>query len=135
MGNSFGYFDVAGVESSLQEVARVLRPGARFVLESATVAESLLPGLAAETSHRFGGVEIVGYHRYEPEYDRCVSVLHIDDGTTRSVRTMQQLVLPADRICHFLERAGLTVEHRLGGTDWRHYAAGDGSLIVVARRR
>lgn len=134
LGNSFGYFDVAGVERGLREVARVLRPGARFVLESATVAESLLADLAEETRHRFGGVEIVGYHRYEPEHERCVSVLHIDDGTRRSVRTMQQLVLPADRICILLEEAGLAVEHRLGGTDWRPYTAGDGSLIVVARR-
>lgn len=42
VGNSFGYFDDEGNATFLAAVASVLKPGARFVLETPMVIENLL---------------------------------------------------------------------------------------------
>lgn len=132
MGNSFGYFDISGVVRFLREVTRLLRPGARFVFESATVAESLLPNLSENTTHEFGGVTVRGHHTYLPERSCLSSVLRFSDGTTRLV---EQLVLPLERIKHILDSNGFEVEHLLGGIDWRPYTADEDRLLVISRLR
>ena len=132
MGNSFGYFPVDGVQRFLAEVKRLLRPGGRFVLESATVAESMTASFAERTEHDFGGVRVVAHHRLEPEHDRVVSELEITH--TAGVRTVaiDQLVLPSARIAALVEAAGLEVIALLGGTDGAPYDTSAGSLLVVA---
>ena len=42
VGNSFGYLDDEGNEAFLEAVARALKPGARFVLETPMILENLL---------------------------------------------------------------------------------------------
>jgi cyclopropane fatty-acyl-phospholipid synthase-like methyltransferase len=134
MGNSFGYFPVDGVVRFLAEVVRLLRPGAGFVMESATVAESMTASFAATTEHDFGGVRVVAQHRMEPERERVVSELEVTDGTGTRSLTTTQLVLPSARIAELVAAAGLEVEVLLGGTDGRPYDESAGSLLVVARR-
>ena len=54
-GNSFGYLPPAETVGSLAGMHRLLRPGGRLVLESMTVAESLLPGgIASHSEIEFG---------------------------------------------------------------------------------
>ena len=45
LGNSFGYLDDDGNAAFLKSVAAALKPGARFVLETGYVMETLLPVL------------------------------------------------------------------------------------------
>jgi SAM-dependent methyltransferase len=134
MGNSFGYFDLAGVRQFLHDSARVLKEGARFVLESATAAESLLPSLAEETTHDFGGVVVVGHHHHDPEGERLISTLELRSGGERSTRVMTQLVLSSTRIAELVTASGFEVEHLLGDIGGAAYDARSSSLIVVARR-
>jgi cyclopropane fatty-acyl-phospholipid synthase-like methyltransferase len=134
MGNSFGYFPVDGVERFLAEVARLLRPGARFVMESATVAESMTASFAERTEHDFGGVRVVAHHRMDPEHERVVSELEVTDAAGVRMLTIDQLVLPSARVAALVEAAGLEVDALLGGIDGRRYDAEAGSLLVVAHR-
>jgi SAM-dependent methyltransferase len=133
MGNSFGYFPVAGVERFLAEVARVVRPGGRFVLESATAAESYGPDHSDETDHEFGGVRMRGRHTLDPDHERVVSELIFEAAGHRSVRVIDQLVLPSSRIAALVEAVGFTVEHLLGSTEGAPYDETSRSLLLVAR--
>ena len=45
MGNSFSYFDRAGMTALCRKVFRALMPGAKFIINTGTLAESLLPNL------------------------------------------------------------------------------------------
>src|SRR5262249_30497600 len=67
MGNSFGYLDPDDTDRFLGGVARVLRPGARFLIDVATAAESLLPQLdLAETDRiEVGDVALTNTHDYD----------------------------------------------------------------------
>jgi SAM-dependent methyltransferase len=56
LGNSFGYFDDAGNEAFLRAVARALKPGACFVLDTGYLTEGLLPVLQERTWYEMGGI-------------------------------------------------------------------------------
>jgi SAM-dependent methyltransferase len=133
LGNSFGYFPVDGVECFLAEVARVLCPGAVFVLESATVREALEASFAERTEHDFGGVRVVGRHHLEG--DRLVSDLEVDDGTGVRGVTIEQLSLPSDRIAELVDSVGLQVDELLGDLTGEPFDASARSLLMVARLR
>jgi SAM-dependent methyltransferase len=132
LGNSFGYFSVEGVERFLAEVRRVLRPGGRFVMESATVAESMATSAADETVHEFGGVRVEGRHRREG--DRIVSDLTITDADGTRQTTIEQLSLPSARIAELVDGAGLPVDALLGDRDGTPYTGSAGQLLLVAHR-
>jgi cyclopropane fatty-acyl-phospholipid synthase-like methyltransferase len=134
MGNSFGYFPVDGVERFLAEVTRLLRPGGRFVLESATVAESMAASFAERTEHDFGGVRVIGHHRADPAGERVVSDLEVHDADGVRHLTIDQLSLPSARIAELVEAAGLEVDALLGDLDGGTYDASSGSLLVLAHR-
>ena len=134
MGNSFGYFPVEGVERFLAEVTRLLRPSGRFVLESATVAESMAASFAERTEHDFGGVRVVGHHRADPANERVVSDLEVHDADGVRHLTIDQLSLPSERIAGLVRAAGLEVDALFGDTDGTPYSAASGSLLVVAHR-
>jgi SAM-dependent methyltransferase len=66
LGNSFGYLDHEGNTAFLAALARTLRPGARLVLESATVAECVLPSLRGRSWWTAGDVTMLADNRYDP---------------------------------------------------------------------
>jgi SAM-dependent methyltransferase len=132
LGNSFGYFSVEGVERFLGEVARVVRPGGRFALESATVAESMATSAAEHTVHEFGGVRVEGRHTRHG--DRIVSDLTITDGDGTRTATIDQLSLTSAHIADLVEAAGLRVDALLGDVAGTPYDATAGRLLVVAER-
>ena len=75
MGNSFGYIEPAACEDFLRAVARALRPGARFVLDTGMVAEALLPRLVAHEEVQVGDILFVQDNRYVPAA-RCIETVY-----------------------------------------------------------
>ena len=70
-GNSFGYLAPADTVRSLAGMHRLLRPGGRLVLESMTVAESLLPGgIQPHSEVEFGGIRMARSNRYNAAESR-----------------------------------------------------------------
>jgi len=59
-GNSFGFLEYADMEKFLAGVARALTPGARFIVNTAMAAESVLPDLRSR-------VVTNGRHRHDDQ--------------------------------------------------------------------
>lgn len=79
-GNSFGYLTPADTARSLAAMHRTLRPGGRLVLESGTVAESLLVrGVKPQAEHEFGGVRMTSRNRYRASESRMESEYTFED--------------------------------------------------------
>src|SRR5262249_1977537 len=55
-GNSFGYLDDTNNALFLRAVARALRPGGRFVLDTFMLAESVFPDFHERSWHEAGGI-------------------------------------------------------------------------------
>jgi SAM-dependent methyltransferase len=137
MGNSFGYLDDAATERFVAGVARVLRPGARFVVDASTVAEALLPRLDTDgvDRHTAGGVALTNEHHYDVRTSALVTRMVLERGDERAERTVVHRVLAAREVVAALARAGFDVERIDGDLDGQEFVVGSPRCLVRAVRR
>ena len=84
-GNSFGFLDYADMESFLSGVARALKPGARFIVETGMAAESVLHKFEPLTVHQIDDISVTIKERYLAE-ESCIDTEYIfeKDGKVES---------------------------------------------------
>ena len=83
MGNSFGYLQHEDTLEFLQALSKTLKPGARFVLESGTVAESLWPNFQPRAWYELGDILFLAAREYKPETGRLeIKYTFIRDGVS-----------------------------------------------------
>jgi len=133
-GNSFGFLEYADMESFLNGMARALKPGARFVIETGMAAESILPKFEAESSHEIGDIFTTIKEQYLAA-ESCVDSEYIfeRDGKVES-RKAKHWIYTAGEIRRMLERAGFAVKGIFGSLDRKPYELGSTELFVVADR-
>jgi SAM-dependent methyltransferase len=134
LGNSFGYLDHDGNTAFLAALARALRPGARVVLESATVAECVLPSLRGRSWWTAGDVTMLADNRYDPLEGRLAGEFtFLKDG--RMVRrSIWHSVYAVAELRRMLGAAGLAVLDVHGDFDDVPFAVGAPRCVVVAER-
>ena len=133
-GNSFGFLEYADMESFLTGVARALKPGARFVIETGMAAESILPKFEAESSHQIGDIFVTIKEQYLAD-ESCVDSEYIFErgGKTES-RMAKHWIYTAAEIRRMLERAGFKVKDLYGSTKCDPYVVGAVELFVTTER-
>lgn len=134
MGNSFGYFDHDGTERFFKVVSESLEPGARFVLDSAMVAESFLVNGGEREWVEVGDMLML----IENNYDVRESVVEtnytfIQSGKQQK-RTSLHWIYTAGDISRMLARVGLVTEEMYGSADFDQYELGSDRLLLVARK-
>ena len=133
-GNSFGYLDDAGNALFLERVARALRPGGRFAMDTGYVAESLLPKLDRRAWYEMGGFICLASRSYDPRTARLeVEYRFIRDGKV-DIRIASSRIHTCLEVVRLLERAGFREVECFGSTDRRPFELGSRSLIVTATR-
>jgi SAM-dependent methyltransferase len=133
-GNSFGYLAPPDTARSLAGMRRALRPGGRLVLESATIAESLLvAGVKPQATHEFGGVRMTSTHRYRAEESRLETEYVFEDADGRVERARgAHHVHTSGEVVRLLSGAGFGDVRLLGADGASPYALGSRRLIAVA---
>ena len=133
-GNSFGFLEYADMESFLSGVARALKPGARFVIETGMAAESILPKFEAESSHQIGDIHVIIREQYLAE-ESCVDSEYIFERNCKiESRKAKHWIYTAGEIRRTLERAGFGVRESFGSLDGRPFTVGSVELFVIADR-
>lgn len=134
MGNSFGYLDADGMGQYLASLARCLRPGGGFLLDSGTVAECILPTLRDNFWYRLPGVLILFATHYAALEGRLdVDVTYIRDGREETRRFSHHVFTLAE-IRGMLARAGLRVREALGSTEGEEFHLGSRYLYLISQR-
>lgn len=136
-GNSFGYFPHAEMSAFTHAVAERLGPGARFVIDTATCAESLLVELERRS---WVQVDEELTLLMECDYDARASRL---DTTYTSVlrdqvvdrRTAHHFVFTSAQIVGMLEAAGFETIELFGDLDGAGFELGSERLLAVAQRK
>ena len=133
-GNSFGYLPPADTVRSLAAMHRLVRRGGRLVLESMTVAESLLPGgIKPHSEIEFGGIRMARTNRYNAAESRLETdyVFTGEDGTVERSRAAHHVHTAAE-VVRLLQGAGFGDVRILNGDGATPYQLGDPRMIAVA---
>ena len=133
-GNSFGYLTPADTVRSLGAMHRLLRPGGRLVIESGTVAESLLVGgIAPRSEVEFGGIRMTRENHYRAAESRLETdyVFEDADGNVERSRAAHH-VHTAGEVVRMLEGAGFGAVRLVGPDGTSPYELGSPRLIAVA---
>ena len=133
-GNSFGYLTPDETARSVAGLHGVLRPGGRLLLESLTVAESLLvDGIRPRAEHEAGGVRMTAVNHYRVEESRLESDAVFEDGSGVVERAQfAHHVHTAGEVVRMLRGAGFAAVELLGADGESPYEPGSPRLIAVA---
>lgn len=125
MGNSLGGLDEAETVVFLRGIVRTLKPGARFVLDSGVLAESILPNIKDRVWWQVGDILFLVHNRYDPVQARLNMEFTLIRGSQVEKKTGFSQIWTYRAFCQLLEEAGfrdlqgfasLTQEpYRLGG--------------------
>jgi SAM-dependent methyltransferase len=133
-GNSFGYLGYEGDGAFLAAVARALKPGAGFVLESGIVAESLLPKLESRRWMQVGDILYLSANKYEAAESRLDTQYTFIRGGRSETREASYYIYALAELRRMLAAAGLRAADYYSGTDRRPYELGSQRLLLVARK-
>jgi SAM-dependent methyltransferase len=133
-GNSFGFLKYEDMESFLGGVARALKPGASFVVETGMAAESVLQKFEPVTVHQIDDISVTIKERYLAE-ESCIDTEYIfeRDGKTESGNA-KHWIYTTGEIRRMMERAGFEIVNTYGSLKRDPYTLGADELFVIARR-
>jgi SAM-dependent methyltransferase len=133
-GNSFGYLPHADTKQFLSALAKSLKPGSSFVLQTGVVAESLLPNFRKEAWYEIGDIGFRIRNTYELEN----SALQTEYSFTRNGKTETRLgwqsVYSCGELCRMFADAGLNVVHLHQNIEGQPYEVGAQTLLLTAQR-
>jgi cyclopropane fatty-acyl-phospholipid synthase-like methyltransferase len=133
-GNSFGFMEYADMERFLSGVARALKPGARFVVNTGMAAESVLPDFEEQSCHEIGDMSIEIKERYNAE-ESCVDSEYVfERNGTKESRFAKHWIYTAAEIQRMLNRAGFKVRDCYGSLELEPFKLGSRELFVVSER-
>lgn len=135
LGNTFGYLEPGGTRAYFRSLARALAPGARFVMDTGGLAESVLPNLRAREETTIGDVLFVEENRYDAASSVLETTYAFVRGSERRTRVGLQWVHTLRETKELLREAGLEVEHAWSSFDGTPFRVADRYAVIVAVRR
>jgi SAM-dependent methyltransferase len=133
LGNSFGYFNRQGTKDFFGSVAKALKPGGRFLLETGIAAESLLPNLDERNWIRIDDILMLIENQYLVE-DSCLKTTYsfLKEGRRVETAISYHFVFSVGEISDMLRAVGLEPTSYSSGTDLEAYEVGSNDLLLVA---
>ncbi len=134
LGNSFGYMDDAGNFEFLKAIVRTLKPGARFILETGYVLETILPTLQERSWFEVGPLLVLAHRRYDPESSR----LHVEytwiQGSDTVRRSMSARLYSYLEVVGLLNAVGFVDVEAFGSFGRDPFRLGSNRLIAVGTK-
>ena len=135
-GNSFGYFTDQGNASFLTSLSRVLKPGARLVLDASSVTETILPRFEKSTETPIGDIRFLEENNYDHaqgRYDTRYTFV-MPDGR-RETKSGSHRIYTYRQMVEMLEAASFDQIEGFASTSAEPYALGASQLFLVATKR
>ncbi len=135
-GNSFGSLDRAGTRQFFAGIAAALRPGARFVLDTAYAAESVLTDLQPHVWWEAGPLLVLENFSYHPERNLLeVEQRIIRRGVTEEHRTLRHWIYTVGEIVAMLEQTGFRVLAAYSSREREPFRPGAPYLVLVGEQK
>lgn len=134
-GNSFGYLDDAGNAEFFQSVARCLKPGGRFVLDTSMVAECFFSLFQERRWMPIGDMIYLSHGKYDPAQARLeTDYTFIRDGQSVTRTASTQIFLFRD-LMRLVKAAGFSDVQSFGSLGRDPFRLGSQRLLLVAQKR
>ena len=118
----------------LKAVADALEPGARFILDTGYILETLLPALQERGWYPIGDMLVLAERRYEPLDSRLhVEYTWIRDGKLDK-RSMSARLYSVREILELFEKTGFTDIKAFGTLEREPFRLGSHRLLLVATK-
>lgn len=135
MGNSFGYFNFDRMKLFVEKVASWLDTGAKFIINSGMIAESILPNLvhySKNKTYTIGDITMDVTNVYHVEDSYIVSnLLYTKDGKTEE-HSYKHYVFTLGEVKRLLKLYGLHTIATYSSTSKEAYKLGDHQVYIVA---
>jgi SAM-dependent methyltransferase len=133
-GNSFGYLDDTGNAAFLSNVARTLKPGGRFVLDTGVTWESLYKTFQEHREAPFGDMLFQSRGRYDPARARIDTEYTITRGDVIETKSASYRIYGYRELCGLLTAAGFGEIDGYGSLEREAFKLGSPRLMLTARR-
>ena len=133
-GNAFGYLDAAGTRAFVQAVARALKPGSRFAIDSGQVAECVLPNLKDREWMRVDDILFLEENRYDAENGYVETIYTFIRGGESVSRTGIHWVYTIREVRLMLNEAGFDTLALYSSITGEEFRAGASYMILIARK-
>jgi SAM-dependent methyltransferase len=134
-GNSFGYLAPEEAHRFLERVARCLKQGARFIVDTGMVAESLLPSFTRNRWFRLGDILMLSENRYDPIESRLdIDYTFVHSGQI-DTRPTSSYLFTVGELCRMHKNAGLVPMELFSSINSEPYQIGSPRLILVSKKQ
>jgi len=134
MGNSFGYFDYAGMKLFVKKVSACLKPNGRFVINSGMVAESILPKIPLEKTYILGDLSMQINNEYVVNDSYMISHLQYKMNNHSEEHSYKHYVYTIGEIKRLLAVFDLKIINLFSGFDKAIYKLGDPQVYIVCEK-
>ncbi|MDQ6800270.1 MAG: class I SAM-dependent methyltransferase [Acidobacteriota bacterium] len=134
-GNSFGYVGRAGTRASIASIAGAIKPGARFVLDIGSIAESILPSLQQRRWIAVGDILFLSSATYDVNESRLDVEYTFIRGNARETKSAHTSIFTTGELREMFDVCGLVVESMLASPKGEPFRLGSPRLILTARKR
>jgi SAM-dependent methyltransferase len=136
LGNSIGYLSHEDLRGFLRSMIAVLHPGARWVVDTGTAAESLLPRFTGgDRMLEAAGIRFAVRQWYDALEGRLRQEAVLERGEEHEAGPISYGVYTVAELRRLFLEAGWTVLGLHGALDGRPFALGDPRLLIVAEHR
>jgi SAM-dependent methyltransferase len=133
-GNSFGYYDDAGNADFLKAVAGVLKPGAKFLLDTGALMEGILFSFQDRNWFQIGNIKFLRNARYDPPTSRIeTEYTLIRDGQTETKSAFHRIFTYRE-LFELVAKAGFRDVRGYSGFSCEPFVLGSKRLLLVATR-
>lgn len=137
LGNSFGYFNIDKIKLFIEKVAASLEPGAKFIINSGMLAESILPNLSNYAENKIytvGNIAMEVTNIYHVEDSYMIShLLYTKEGKTEE-HAFKHYVFTLGEVKRLLQSYGLQTIGTYSSTAKEPYKLGDQQIYIVAKK-
>jgi SAM-dependent methyltransferase len=134
-GNSFSYLSHDDTKRFVRNVFQALRPGARWAIDTGTVAESLLRDVPQDRRMEAGGIVYSVRSSYDAVGGRLNQSCVLEKGAVRQEALVSYGVYTVAELHRLLFAEGFHVLGAYGSLDERPFQLGDRRLLLLAERR
>ncbi len=135
LGNSFGYVDYEGMAKLVSNVSAALKPGARFVINSGLLAESILPNFPQTGHYVLGDLTMDINNTYVVDGSYMATELTYTKAGRVEKHQFKHYVYTFSAVKQLLAKHGLRIIAAYNSTKKGIYQLGDQQVYLVGEKQ